>query len=193
MKLKIYYFLFVVITSFTLISCEEANVNKTAKQEQQLVEQNQARLNQIQPSPSVDWSMERKNLISRFLLMNDRGVVFYMYLFIHGVKDPIGYYQVNKVSSVNSQLTNPMQLVYQSDNTGPDYHILPSPQEDGSYGTNGDAVFGFTPDNIYIEHNLPYIVATAPLSFSSQPQQLANVSVETLKELQNVMDRLNIE
>ena len=42
-------------------------------------------------------------------------------------------------------------------------------------------------------NNLPYIVATVPLLFSCEPQQLANVSVEILKEFKNVMDRLNLE
>ncbi len=63
-----------------------------------------------------------------------------MYIFIEGISQPIGYYQVNKVSSVNSQLTNTMQVVSSYDHGGYAGFALPSPAEDGSYGTNGDAI-----------------------------------------------------
>ena len=191
-----------IISILVFVSCERLNppgelANNTAKQEQARVEANQSALNSKQPSPKVTWSMERDNLIKRFKLMNDRSVVFYMYLFNYGVPQPIGYYQVNKVSSVNSQLTNPEQIVL-TDNydtpgeyTGRTAHVLPSPAEDGSYGTNGDGVFGFTPDNIYIEHNMQYIVSTVPLKFNVP--NIAEINIETAEKLQHLMDRLERE
>src|ERR1700722_9171739 len=100
-----------------LMSCDDGDrgqpANKTAIQEQAHTELNQQSLNVTQPPPQISWSLERDNLIKRFKLQNDRAVMFYMYVFIEGVGQPIGYYQVNKVSSVNSQLTNTMQLVSQ--------------------------------------------------------------------------------
>lgn len=193
--------IFLFVFSFVLFSCEEMHSpqelqNNTAKQEQARVEKNQANLNDKQPSPNVSWSMERDNLIKRFKLMNDRSVIFYMYIFNYGVSQPIGYYQVNKVSSVNSQLTNPEQIVLTEtyDTPGEFYgrtaHVLPSPAEDGSYGTNGDGVFGFTPDDIYIEHNMQYIVSTVPLQFKNVPN-IAEIDIKTAKELKNLMDKLN--
>jgi len=114
-----------------------------------------------------------------------------MYVFVEGVGEPIGYYQVNKVSSVNSQLTNTEQLV---DDPHGDYSagsaILPSPAEDGSYGTNGDAVFGFTPEDIYIEHNMHYMVSTVPLSFSKPVNRLTIINVETAAELKAMMNKI---
>ena len=180
---------------FLLSSCfsGDHHANTSAKDEQAHTEANQRNLNSIQPAPTITWSLERDNLIKRFKLQNDRSVMFFMYVFIEGVADPIGYYQVNKVSSVNSQLTNPEQLVYQpSEGTGStDYFQLPSPAEDGSYGTNGDAVFGFTPEEIYLEHNMKYICSTVPLSFSKPVNRLTIINVKTQEQLKTMMNRVN--
>lgn len=134
---------------------EEANT--TAKDEQARTEINQRGLLETQPPPRISWSLERDNLTKRFKLQNDRAVSFYMYVFIEGNSEPIGYYQINEVSSVDSQLTNPQQIVTVGGSTTRyGWEVLPSPAEDGSYGTNGDAKFGFTPEGVYIETNLKY-------------------------------------
>ena len=180
--------MFVLLTSG---SCDDKRANTSALDEQARTEQNQRDLNSTQPAPKISWSLERDNLIKRFKLQNDRSVSFYMYVFIEGVAEPVGYYQVNKVSSVNSQLTNTEQLV---DDPNGDYSagsaILPSPAEDGSYGTNGDAVFGFTPEEIYIEHNMHYMVSTVPLSFNKPVNRLTIINVETEKQLKQMMDKI---
>lgn len=170
--------------------CDEER-NTSAKEEQAHTEQNQRNLNSVQPAPYITWSLERDNLIKRFKLQNDRSVVFFMYVFIEGVADPIGYYQVNKVSSVNSQLTNPEQII--TGGSGSYYHaeVLPSPAEDGSYGTNGDAVFGFTPEEIYLEHNMHYIASTVPLAFTHPVNRLTVINVETSNQLKTMMNRIN--
>jgi hypothetical protein len=152
--------------------------NKTARQEQANTEVNQQHLNQVQPPPKLDWSLERDNLIKRFKLQNDRAVSFYMYVFIEGVAQPVGYYQINKVSSVDSQLTNPMQVLPYAGSP-----VVPSPAEDGSYGTNGSGVFGFTPEDIYIEHNMHYIVSTIPLTFAQPVVRLAVVNTDEAKQM----------
>ncbi len=156
--------------------------NKTALWEQSATEINQRHLFEAQPPPKLSWSLERDNLIKRFKLQNDRAINFYMYVFIEGVPGPIGYYQVNKVSSVDSQLTNTMQIVRTHDqNYGT--QVIPSPAEDGSYGTNGTGVFGFTPEDIYIEHNMKYIVSTIPLNFAHPVIQLAVVNTTEAKQM----------
>lgn len=173
--------LFTILTSE---DCQQATpTNTSAKDEQAHTENNQRQLNTTQPPPTITWSLERDNLIKRFKLQNDRSVSFFMYVFIEGIADPIGYYQVNKVSSVNSQLTNPMQLV---NGDGGQYRadfVLPSPAEDGSYGTNGDGVFGFTPEEIYIETNMKYITSTVPLSFTHPVNRLAIITTPEAKKL----------
>lgn len=160
--------------------------NKTARQEQAHIEENQAELNKTQPSPRITWSLERDNLIKRFKLQNDRTVSFYMYVFIEGVGQPVGYYQVNKVSSVNSQLTATQQLVLPSTAAPWDSaQAIESPAEDGSYGSNGEGVFGFTPEDVYIETNMHYITSTVPLTFAQPVTRLAIIdSDEARKKLE---------
>jgi hypothetical protein len=174
-----------------LASCRisDRKANTSALDEQDHTEQNQRNLNTVQPPPTINWSLERDNLIKRFKLQNDRSVSFYMYVFIEGVGEPIGYYQVNKVSSVNSQLTNPEQIVtYSSPNHGDGWgqHVIPSPAEDGSYGTNGDGVFGFTPEDIYIETNMKYITSTVPLSFTKPVNRLAIINTDEAKKMLDI-------
>jgi hypothetical protein len=190
---KLFLALFAFANLLLASSCVEGlqPANTSAIDEQNHTEQNQQNLNKVQPAPTISWSLERDNLIKRFKLQNDRSVMFYMYIFIEGVAQPIGYYQVNKVSSVNSQLTNTDQLVQgdYGDRTG-DF-VLSSPAEDGSYGTNGDAVFGFTPEEIYLQHNMHYIVATVPLHFQQPVNKLTIINVETEKQLKDMMTRVN--
>lgn len=179
--------LLLLVASLVFISCGEPyQDNETLNDEQKHTEKNQKHLNSVQPPPDVTWSLERDNLIKRFMLQNDRSVVMYMYVFIEGVGKPIGYYIVNKVSSVNSQLTNPEQVVDGEDivggREGNGIMAIPSPAEDGSYGTNGDAVFGFTPDGLYVEHNMKYITSTAPLAFKDVPM-IGEITVTMSKKL----------
>lgn len=173
--------IFILATSES--GCEDSRVqNKSAITEQVHTELNQRNLNATQPPPNITWSLERDNLIKRFKLQNDRSINFYMYVFIEGVQDPIGYYQVNKVSSVNSQLTNPQQIIsgYSTANNLPSQAAvaIPSPAEDGSYGENGNGVFGFTPEEIYIETNMKYITSTVPLSFTHPVNRLAIITTD---------------
>jgi len=175
----------VAITLLVFTSCVDyaRPKNVSAKDEQAHTENNQQRLNSTQPLPDISWSMERDNLIKLKKLQNDRTINFYMYVFIEGIGEPIGYYQVNKVSSVNSQLSNPMQLV--RGDLGPNYGdlVLPSPSEDGSYGENGDAVFGFTPEDICIETNMKFICATVPLTFNKPVNRLAVINTDEAKDM----------
>ena len=186
---RVYFYIVAIllVLVFTNEDCQDSKVSKnhTAFDEQVETEKNQQNLFTVQPPPKISWSLERDNLIKRFKLQNDRTVNFFMYVFIEGNPDPIGYYQVNKVSSVNSQLTNTEQVVNPDSYHG-DYLALPSPAEDGSYGTNGDAVFGFTPEDIYIETNCKYIVSTVPLQFAKPVVRLAVVNTDEIRAMLEV-------
>lgn len=183
-RLLIIFSALIIISCFCFDSCDDNRPqNTTALDEQSHTEINQRQLLSNQPPPNITWSLERDNLIKRFKLQNDRTVSFFMYVFIEGIADPIGYYQVNKVSSVNSQLTNTMQLVQQERGSRYQDGTLPSPAEDGSYGTNGDGVFGFTPEDIYIETNMKYICATVPLSFTHPVNRLAIINTDEARTL----------
>lgn len=191
MKTKLFLFLscsfaFIMLTSESGCGTNREQ-NTSALDEQSHTETNQQRLLKNQPLPDIDWSMERDNLIKLKKLQNDRTVNFFMYIFIEGVAEPIGYYQVNKVSSVNSQLSNPEQII--SGNTTANnlpssaVAVISSPSEDGSYGTNGDAVFGFTPEDICIETNMKFICATVPLTFAKPVNRLAIIDTDEAKQL----------
>lgn len=170
----------VLLVALLFISCKDISQpqNSSAIDEQTHTETNQQRLNQNQPLPNITWSMERDNLIKLKKLQNDRTVTFFMYVFIEGISEPIGYYQVNKVSSVNSQLSNTEQLVNGDYGQYKGDFVLASPSEDGSYGTNGDAVFGFTPEDICIETNMKFITATVPLHFKNPVNKLAIIDTD---------------
>lgn len=183
------YIILILLGSLFLMSCNERIENKSTLDEQAATEVNQRNLFAVQPPPKLSWSLERDNLIKRFKLQNDRSVMFYMYIFIEGVADPVGYYQVNKVSSVNSQLTNTQQIVWNG-LSGSGYSVLPSPAEDGSYGENGNGVFGFTPEDIYIEHNMKYICSTVPLAFKHPVIRLNVINIETEKQLKEMMSKI---
>jgi hypothetical protein len=181
----------VAITSLALmfVSCINTGrpTNTSALEEQAHTESNQKTLLETQPLPTITWSMERDNLIKFKKLQNDRSVTFFMYVFIEGIAEPIGYYQVNKVSSVNSQLSNPDQIISgvhgNNDLPGSAVAVIASPSEDGSYGTNGDAVFGFTPEDICIETNMKFICATVPLNFAKPVNRLAIINTDEAKQM----------
>lgn len=193
--MKKLFFLLMSITIMTLTmsvsGCDGTRPSNTsALTEQAHTEINQQTLLENQPLPTITWSMERDNLIKLKKLQNNRSINFFMYIFIEGISDPIGYYQVNKVSSVNSQLSNPEQIISGNSPTnnlpnGTAY-VISSPSEDGSYGTNGDAVFGFTPEDICIQTNMKYICATVPLTFSKPVNRLAIISTEEAKRLLDI-------
>jgi len=62
-------------------------------------------------------------------------------------------------------LTNPEQVIYQHAS-----HVVSSPAEDGSYGTNGDAIFFFTTEGVYVEWRGDYMLCDQPLKLSTTPE-----------------------
>ncbi len=156
--------------------CRE-NTHSTAQMEQSLTEENQKVLLKNQPPVKLKWSLERENLNNRANLWNDPAKVSYIYLVSFG-KVMAFYPLKGKVSSVNSQVTNPSQLSDRWITEGVDRRIsgvLPSPAEDGSYGTNGDAVFFFTTGGTYVEWRGDYMLCDKPLKLSTPPALILEV------------------
>jgi hypothetical protein len=142
--------------------------NNTAKKEQKQTEANQERLLKVQPPMKLDWSLERDNINKRTELWNDKNKVAYIYLVSYG--KVMAFFTIKgKVTSVNSQITNPSQLVHAYSGGG-NRHVMPSPAEDGSYGTNGDAVYFFTTDGTYVEWAGEYMLCDKPLKLATPPQ-----------------------
>lgn len=166
----------VLIGTVFLAGCSDATTPSTVTQEQGHTKENQQRLIKAQPPVSLDWSLERENINKRTSLWNDANKVSYIYLVSYG--KVMAFYTIKgKVSSVNSQVTNVEQIVrdpyaYYQNEGG---IVMPSPSEDGSYGTNGDAIFFFTTDGAYIEWAGDYMLADQPLKLTTQPELIREI------------------
>lgn len=149
-------------------SANEVTPGDAFNAEMRSTEANHQNLIKAEPIPKMEDSLERENLIRRYNTLNDRDKVFHVYLMSHG--KVVSYFTAQgKVSSVNSKLTQPEQLVPCA-RTGYQDHedcIVSSPQLDGSYGTNGAAVFFYTTDGSYVEWNGEYITSERALSINT--------------------------
>lgn len=137
-----------------------------------MTEKNQMNLVQKRPPFQMDDSLERQNLIQRYQYLNDKNNVHHVYLMSNDGKVVSYFVAQGKVSSVNSKLTNDLQPVRipgcDSHNEGNDcWKVVESPQMDGSYGTNGDAIFFFTTSGEYVEWNGKYVVSEKPLNIQT--------------------------
>lgn len=141
-----------------------------------VTESNQQNLVQERPPFKMGDSLERQNLIERYQYLNDQNNVHHVYMLSHDGKVIDYSVAQGKVSSVNSKLTNDKQIVYSercldtthSDGEGACFKTVESPQMDGSYGTNGDAIFWFTTDGHYMEWNGLYVVSEEPKGINTQ-------------------------
>jgi len=147
-------------------------VGASYQYEVKVTEKNQMQLVKSQPPFQMESSLERQNLINRYQYLNDENNVHHVYLMSNDGKVISYFVAQGKVSSVNSKLTNDVQIVKapQMDDGTWDYDGLfkvESPQMDGSYGTNGDAIFFFTTSGHYVEYNGKYVVSEKPLNIQT--------------------------
>ena len=138
-----------------------------------VTEKNHQNLVRGQPPQVMDSSLERQNLLNRYEYLNDENNVHHVYLMSNDGKVVSYFVAQGKVSSVNSKLTNDKQIVRVpqtqdwSSADGDYYRTVESPQMDGSYGTNGDAIFFFTTSGDYVEWNGKYVVSEEPLNINT--------------------------
>lgn len=156
-------------------SCDTAN---TQKKEAILTEENQRRLIQAVPVPKLETSQERVNLVKRLERFNNADKVSYIYLVNYG--KVMAFYTIKgKVSSVNSMLTTTEQLVdgygRQCANQSYPCYTVSSPDIDGSYGSNGEAIFFFTTEDTYVEWRGDYMLADQPLKLTTQPELIREI------------------
>ena len=164
----------VLFLMFTAETCDDGNkTRKVYDAEQRHTVANQQQLVNVQPPVSLNWSLEREQVNKRTLLWNDPNKVSYIYLINWG-KVMAFYVIKGKVSSVNSQVTNTMQIVNHTSSSESGY-VLPSPAEDGSYGTNGDGIFFFTTDGTYVEWKGDYMLSDKPLKMTTQPELIREI------------------
>jgi hypothetical protein len=143
---------------------------------------NQKRLIESTPVPKLQASLERKNIARRLELLNDENRIFYVYLVSYG--KVVSYHTAKgKVSSVSSYLTASEQIVADPqclsrvtmDAEASCYQVVEAPDQDGSYGTNGDGIFFFTTEGAYVEWRGEYMVSDFPLKLSTPPELVRNV------------------
>ena len=163
-----------------LISCApETDSTNTFTKEAATTEVNQRMLVKNNPIPTFETSQERINLTKRLTTFNKADKISYIYLLSFG-KVMTFYTVKGKVSSVNSMLTNTEQLVDRwgnqcSSNSSTDCWSVPSPDLDGSYGSNGNAIFFFTTEGAYVEWNGEYMLADQPLKMATQPELIREI------------------
>lgn len=180
MKNTFCWILAVTLCIFAFCGCEYAPSGTEADTSSTISNAN--RLQENQPTPTdIDYSLERYNLIRRAYWVNGQreksaAVVCpiekplgYIVLFIEsgGV---VGRFVVDgKVSSLNSYLT-PDSEAYEVEGESADYNVRYNgtcdndwlADVDGSYGTNDNGIFFFTPDGKYVEWTGTYLYSDIP-------------------------------
>jgi hypothetical protein len=159
-----------VIFSAGCADNKSIDTGATQSHEASVTEQNQATLLKSTPPPQLTNSLERENLKNRLLFLNKANQLFYVALLSNDGKI-LATYVTHKVSSVNSLLTTPDQIVPDPFSSTGNNHgiIVASPDLDGSYGTNGNAIFFFTTDGAYIEWSGLYLESSQPFVLNTPP------------------------
>jgi hypothetical protein len=149
-------------------------VSKMQSNDQTATADNFLRLSKAVPPPKLTDSQERRNLVKRLERFNMANKISYIYLISYG--KIMAFYTVKgKVSSVNSMLTCTQQIALADVPGRWDSHVVNSPDLDGSYGSNGDAVFFFTTEDVYVEWPGEYLLSDQPLKLSTPPTLVRNI------------------
>lgn len=178
--------LLIPIAALVLAGCGyQANSSNTLQSK--TLEDNQKKLIKAVPVPNVEQSSDRKSIAKRAETFADENKVSYVYLVSYG--KIMAFYPIKgKVVSIRSYMTPQEQIVNSygvpcfeaySDNTtpncGPDGFIVQSPDIDGTYGDNADAVFFFTTEGAYVEWAGEYMVSDQPLRLATQPELVREI------------------
>ena len=155
----------------------------TQKAEAVFTEKNQQKLTAIVPNPELQDSVERRNLVNRLQKNNKANKIGYVFL-LSDTGSVISNYTIKgKVSSLNSLLTTPDQLVSPNGgqcgmvgaSTSLTCYNVASPDLDGSYGKNPDGVFFFTVEGNMIEWSGKYLYSEQPMTLTTPATLSVNV------------------
>lgn len=167
----------ILLAAIFLAGCsdEREDTGDSTMAEMSLTEKNHQRLVKAVPPPVLNTSAERINLKRRLERWNDENKISYIYLIDRGII--VAHYTVKgKVSSVNSKLTTQQQIVSigrgLSDGKWSN-EVIESPALDGSYGTNGNAIFFFLANGAYVEWSGTYLLFDKPMRLAQKPLLVA--------------------
>lgn len=163
-----------IATSLCLVGCDETTTG--TREDTKSTLQTGSTLASNQPTPTdIDYSLERYNLIRRAYWVN--GQREKALSVPCAVTKPLGYIVLitesgavlgnfvvdGKVSSLNSYLTPDSE--YYAEGSGQSYTATEwLPDVDGSYGSNDNGIFFFTPDGKYIEWTGTYLYSDIPFT-----------------------------
>jgi hypothetical protein len=162
------------------LGCEhEIATGGTTKTEMEQTESNQSRLVKATPPPQFNQSLERENLVERLKRLNVANKIGYVYL-LGNQGQVVAFYTIKgKVSSLNSLLTTPDQIVRIPATMGEQRYVtLPSPDFDGSYGKNPEGIFFFTTSDALVEYSGNYLYSDQPLKITTPVSLQATVDLE---------------
>lgn len=126
--------------------------------------------------PSVENFAESANLKKRYEELDDVKIG-YVYLLDHGLVFA-SYTVKGKVSSLNSEFTNPEQIVKTDYGDGWGTETVPQSEPDGSYGANPDGIFFWTSDGTYVEWGGNYLYSKQRLSLQQPAQAVITKKAE---------------
>lgn len=177
-----------ILTLVTLTGCTEVASTNTKKDVEATLNMGNT-LAENQPTPTdIDYSLERYNLIKRTYWVN--GQREKANILVCEIEKPLGYIALflengacagkfivdGKISSLNSFLTPDSEyyeLVYGGTCSRENKWL---PDVDGSYGSNDNGIFFFTPDGKYVEWSGTYLYSDIPFEIKD--------AVVTYKEAQ---------
>jgi hypothetical protein len=166
-----------------LVGCElETPTSTTSSFEEasKVNEENASNIIKNDTLPKVTKSLERENIKRRVEFINQPDKIGYLYLLSDNGQLIKEVQVLGKVSSLNSYLT-PMEDIqwFRSIDLGEGYGDLPvvtsAPDIDGTYGSNTDGIFWFTPDGVYQEWNMGYFYSAERMTFTTKPLLIEEV------------------
>lgn len=167
-------YIFGLASALLLAGCEPS-VPDTSRQNARAVEDNQKRLQAAIPAPTLQTSIERKNLVRRLERLNTENMSGYIYLISRG--SVVSFYPIRgKPTSLNAYLMAGERIVYDPGQGGGGNLTIEQPDYDGAYGKNADGIFFFTADtDAYVEWYGEYLFSDQPLRLSQQPLMVREV------------------
>lgn len=165
-----------ILLCFVLASCEDYQSGSRGDVSNTIVAANT--LQEGQPTPTdISYSLERYNLIRRAYWVN--GQREKANALVCEVEKPLGYIVLfsgnavvgnfvvdGKVSSLNSYLT-PDSEYYEFNGSSSSHRNKWLADVDGSYGSNDNGTFFFTPDGKYLEWTGTYLYSDIPFTIDA--------------------------